>query len=70
MNKQHKIAFIIAIISMVLLDACFIMARIGYITLFDSSFKFYQLSNIDVWYHVGLILIFVCYILLLNGDKK
>lgn len=67
MNKQQKIAFLIGILSLVLLDICFVRSwqGQGYIFMFALSKWF----RCDYWYHLGLIGVFITFILLMNGNK-
>lgn len=71
MQRQYKIAFFIGIISIMVLDVCWITARNDLsVYIFTHDFIFYKLFHIDYWYHFALVGIFLTFILLLNGKGE
>jgi len=69
MERQHKIAFFIGIIAIMILDVCYVRTSLNQLFIFDYTFKFYKWFNCDYWYHIGLLLVFLSFILLMNGNK-
>ena len=69
MNNQHRVAFIIGILSLIILDVCFIKSIFNEKYIFETSFSLYKFFKIDYWYHIGLLGVFITFILLFNGNK-
>jgi low affinity Fe/Cu permease len=69
MNRQQKIAFFIGILALIVLDASYIRTSLEQDYIFSNVFPLYKLFNCDVWYHIGLLMVFIMAVLLVNGKK-
>ena len=69
MNRQQKTAFFIGILGIIILDVCWVRSRLEYDYIFHSGFTLYKYFQVDYFYHIGLLMIFLTFVLLINGNK-